>query len=229
MGHTEQSKPNLLKGLAIRLGLGIPCLVAMLFLPAGTLAYWEAWIYLAVILIPMTFALIVLYRKAPELLERRMRMREKEATQRKIINLSLLYFLVVFMLPGFDKRFGWSNVPVAVVLVGDLIVLLGYCFILYVFRENQYASRVVEVDEGQQVISTGPYAVVRHPMYLGVTLMYVFSPLALGSYWAMIPALLIIPILVMRIRNEEEVLSRELAGYPAYTQQIRYRLLPGIW
>lgn len=229
MENSGHSKRDLLKGMAIRLGLGIPCLAAMLFLPAGTLAYWEAWVYLAILLIPMTFALIYLYRKAPELLERRMRVREKEATQRKIINLSLLYFLVVFMLPGFDKRFGWSNVPVGMVIVGDLVVLLGYCFILVVFRENQYASRVVEVNEGQQVINTGPYALVRHPMYLGVTLMYVFSPLALGSYWAMIPALLIIPILVMRIRNEEEVLSRELAGYSAYIQQTRYRLLPGIW
>ncbi|MBK8047334.1 MAG: hypothetical protein IPK16_09575 [Anaerolineales bacterium] len=130
----------MLKGLAIRLGLGIPCLMAMLFLPAGTLAYWRRGSTWRSSLIPMTFALIVLYRKAPELLERRMRVREKETAQRKIISVSLL-FLVVFVLPGFDKRFGWSNVPVAVVLVGDLIVLLGYCFILCVFRENQYASR----------------------------------------------------------------------------------------
>jgi len=202
-----------------RLLVVIPLLLAMFFLPAGTLAYWEAWVYLTVLLIPMVLVLIYLLRNDPELLERRMRMREKESEQKLIIKISYLYFLLAFLLPGFDKRFEWSNVPVVVVIVADVLVL----------RENRYASRIIEVEQEQKVISSGPYAIVRHPMYLGVSLMYILSPLALGSYWATIPSLLIIPLLVARIRNEESVLGRELKGYKEYMQKTKYRLIPGIW
>jgi protein-S-isoprenylcysteine O-methyltransferase Ste14 len=225
----QLTQGELLKRVLVRLLVAIPALILILFLPAGTFAYWEAWVYLAILLLPMCFVLIYLLRNDPGLLERRMRMREKEAEQGRIIKLSLLYFLFVFMLPGLDHRFGWSHVPVAVVLFADLVVLLGYGLIFLVFRENRYASRVVEVEAEQEVIRTGPYAVVRHPMYSGTLLMYLLSPLALGSYWAMIPALLIVPILVARIRNEEAVLGRELKGYQAYMQQTRFRLLPQIW
>jgi protein-S-isoprenylcysteine O-methyltransferase Ste14 len=156
-------------------------------------------------------------------------MREKEAQQKLIIKLSSLYFLIAFLLPGFDKRYGWSSVPATVVISADVIVLLGYAFFALVLKENQYASRIIEVEEQQKVITTGPYALVRHPMYLAVSVMYIFSPLALGSYWAMIPTLLLLILLVARIRNEERVLLRELKGYQEYTQQTRYRLIPGIW
>jgi protein-S-isoprenylcysteine O-methyltransferase Ste14 len=156
-------------------------------------------------------------------------MREREAEQRLIIKLSYLYFLITFLLPGFDHRFGWSKVPGVVVVLADVVVLLGYGMFFLVLRENRYASRIIEIAPEQQVISRGPYALVRHPMYLGVMLMYVFSPLALGSYWAMIPAIGIIPLLVARIRNEESVLARELEGYSDYIQKTRYRLIPGIW
>jgi protein-S-isoprenylcysteine O-methyltransferase Ste14 len=141
----------------------------------------------------------------------------------------LFWFILAFILPGLDRRFGWSDVPVPVVLAADLLVLLGYGIVVLAFRENQYASRTVQVEQGQKVIATGPYALVRHPMYLGAMLMYAASPLALGSYWALIPALVIVPILVVRIVNEEQVLERELPGYPEYRQATRYRLLPGIW
>jgi protein-S-isoprenylcysteine O-methyltransferase Ste14 len=201
----------------------------MFFLPAGTFAYWEAWAYLAILFIPMFFVLRYLLKNEPELLERRMRMREKEAKQKLIIKLSYLYFLLAFLLPGFDKRFEWSNVPVVLVIAADILVLLGYGMIFLVFRENRYASRIIEVEQEQKVISSGPYAIVRHPMYLGVSIMYIFSPLALGSYWAMIPSLLIIPLLVVRIRNEESVLVRELKGYQEYLQKTKYRFFPGIW
>ena len=156
-------------------------------------------------------------------------MREKEASQKMIIRLGSLYYLLIFLIPGFDKRFGWSNVPVVVVIVADVLVLLGYGMFFLVLRENRYASRIIEVEQGQEVISSGPYAIVRHPMYLGVSLMYILSPLALGSYWATIPSLLIIPLLVARIRNEESVLGRELKGYKEYMQKTTYRLIPGIW
>jgi len=218
-----------MKMVYARLLVVIPVLLAMFFLPAGTFAYWEAWAYLAILFIPMFFVLTYLLKNEPELLERRMRMREKEAKQKLIIKLSYPYFLLAFLLPGFDKRFEWSNVPVVVVIAADILVLLGYGMIFLVFRENRYASRIIEVEQEQKVISSGPYAIVRHPMYLGVSIMYIFSPLALGSYWAMIPSLLIIPLLVVRIRNEESVLVRELKGYQEYLQKTKYRLFPGIW
>lgn len=223
------SRTHLLGQVAVRLLAGIPVLMLLLFLPAGTWNYWQAWVYLAVLFTPMLFALVYMLKVAPDLLERRMRAREKESVQKGIITVSLVYFLVVFMLPGLDQRFGWSDVPTAVIIAADLIVLLGYGIVLLVFRENRYASRVVEVEQEQSVISSGPYSIVRHPMYVGMLLMYISSPLALGSWWALLPALLMIPILMARIRNEEIVLVRDLPGYTAYMQQVKYRLLPGVW
>ena len=141
----------------------------------------------------------------------------------------ILFFLLTFLIPGFDKRFGWSATPGWVVLIADVMVLLGYGLVFLVFRENSYAARTVGVEQGQEVISSGPYSIVRHPMYLGILLTYGFSPLALGSYWGMIPMLLLPVLLMARIRNEEQVLRKELEGYEAYTRQVKYRLIPGIW
>ena len=140
-----------------------------------------------------------------------------------------LVLLAAFLLPGFDRRLGWSSVPVAVVMLADLIVLTRYGLFVLVLKENRYASRVIEVAEKQSVITTGPYARIRHPMYLAVLSMYILSPLALGSYWAVLPALLLIFVLVARIRNEEKVLMQELEGYREYLQRVRFRLIPGIW
>jgi len=225
MSHHRLPHNELIKLVSGRILILIPVLLAMFLLPAGTFAYWEAWLYLAVLLTPMFLVLFYLLKNDPGLLERRMRMREKEREQKLIIKISYVYFL----LPGFDKRFGWSDVPVAVVIAADLLVLLGYGIFFLVLKENSYASRIVEVEQEQEVISSGPYAIVRHPMYLGVSLMYILTPLALGSYWAMIPSLLIIPLLVVRIMNEESVLRRDLTGYPQYMQKTKYRFLPGIW
>ncbi len=202
---------------------------AALFIPAGTLAYWQAWVYLAVLMLLVGFVGAYLFIRDPKLLERRMRMRETQSTQKKVVAVTWIFFLAAFVIPGLDIRFGWSNVPYPVVIAADVIVLLGYFIVFLVFRENSYASRVVEVEKGQKVISTGPYAVVRHPMYSGVIVFYVFSPLALGSYWGMIPALFIIPALAARIKGEERELSAELEGYKEYTARVRYRLVPGIW
>ena len=213
-----------------RLLLAIPALGALLFLPAGTLAYWEAWLYLAILLIPMLCVFRYLLKNDPQLLAAP----DADARAGSSLNgassaASSLYFLVVFTLPGFDQRWGWSDVPPWVVIAADLVVLFGYGIFILVLRENQYASRTIQVEQGQRVISSGPYAFVRHPMYLGVTLMYLATPIALGSYWALLPALLIVPILVARIINEEKVLERDLAGYREYKQITRYRLLPGVW
>jgi len=209
---------------AVFLGLSL-----IFFVPAGTLDYWEAWIFIAVLLIPILFVLTYLLRKDPELLVRRIRFNEKESAQRRIIRASSLIFFTGFLIPGLDHRFGWSDIPVEAVLAADILVIVGYALVFLVFRENPYASRVVEVEQDQKVISTGPYALVRHPMYLGTSIMWLATPFALGSYWAL-PVFLILPIiLVYRIMNEEEVLLRELPGYREYTQKVRYRLMPGIW
>jgi len=202
---------------------------AIFFLPAGTLDYWQAWAYMGVVLIPMLFVLVYLLRRDPELLARRLQMRERERTQKGIIGLSMIFLLAAFVLPGLDRRWGWSVMPWWVAVAADLLVLLGYAMIFRVFRENAYTSRTVQVEQGQQVISTGPYAIVRHPMYVGVVVFYLASPIALGSWWAFIPAAVILPILVVRILNEEQILERDLPGYKEYKLKTRYRLLPGIW
>ena len=212
-----------------RFAIALVVLPLFFFVPAGTVRYWEAWVYLAILLIPVFFVMRYLLRHDPAFLERRMRMREREKPQRRVIALSFLWFFLVFILPGIDQRFGWSDVPVAAVLAADLLVLLGYGVILRVFRENRYASRVVEVTEGQPVIQTGPYAIIRHPMYLGAATMYLATPVALGSWWALLPALLIVPILVLRILNEEKVLAEQLPGYREYMHKTPYRLIPGVW
>ncbi len=209
--------------------MGIPALLLILFLPAGTFIYWEAWVYLAILLIPMLIVMAYFLKKTPEFLVRRMKLKEKEGEQKIIVKLALIPFLLAFILPGIDKRFGWSNVPIFIIVAADILVCVGYIFVVLVFKENQFASRIIEVVEGQKVIQSGPYRIVRHPMYMGSTLMYVASPLALGSYWAIIPAIFIIPIFVARIINEEKVLTKELEGYLEYKQKTRYRLIPGIW
>ncbi|MFH1285150.1 MAG: isoprenylcysteine carboxylmethyltransferase family protein [Candidatus Micrarchaeota archaeon] len=199
------------------------------FLPAGTLDYWQAWVYISVILIPASFVVLYFIKNDPEFLERRLKMKEKEAKQKFIIKATALIFTISFLLPGFDKRFGWSNTPAELVIAANIIVLLSYLFIFLVFKENSYAGRTVEVVSGQKVISTGPYSIVRHPMYVGVILMYSATPIALGSYIALPFFLLLIPFIVLRILNEEEVLRRDLPGYSEYCQKTRYRLLPFVW
>jgi protein-S-isoprenylcysteine O-methyltransferase Ste14 len=203
------------------------CLV--FFVPAGTPDYWEAWVYIGVLFVPSLFVLAYLFRKDPELLARRTRLREKESSQRKIIGVSGILFLIGFLIPGLDHRYGWSGVDPAAVLAADALIILGYILVLLVFRENPFASRVVEVEPGQKVITTGPYAVIRHPMYLGTGIIWLATPVALGSWYAL-PVFLIMPvILAFRILNEEEVLLRELPGYREYTGTVKYRLIPGIW
>ena len=221
--------PKLLMGVALRIGLGIPFIAFIILLPAGTWNYWQGWMFLATLLVPMLISTAYLIKNDPPLLERRLRMREKERAQQKIIGVLAFYFLLAFALPGFDARFGWSNVPPMISILANGLVFAGYLITFWVLTVNSYLSRTVEVDTGQKVITTGPYAIVRHPMYFGVALLYIASPLALGSYWAVLPALMILPLLAARIRNEEDVLLRELAGYAEYRQKVKYRLLPGVW
>lgn len=229
MGTGQLSRGQLLRMAGVRV-LGILIVLCLLlFLPAGTINYWEGWVYILVLFTPVLFVGSYLLRTDPALIERRMRTRERQAPQRMVVLLMVAWFVLVFLIPGLDRRFGWSDVPAAVVIAADIVSLLGYALVAWVLRENSYASRVVEVEQEQEVIRTGPYAIVRHPMYLGAMVMYVVIGLALGSYWALIPAVLIIPILVARIRNEEAVLRGELKGYADYMQKVRYRLIPAVW
>jgi len=224
MKASELKKQVILRFIMAPIFMGL-----MLFLPAGTLDYWQAWIYCGVLLIPVSFVVFYFLKKDPELLERRMRIKEKEEKQKTIQILGIIIFFIGFIIPGLDYRYHWSTVPVYLVIAANTIVLSGYIFVFLVLRENSYASRIIEVEKGQQVITTGPYAIVRHPMYMGILVMYLFTPLALGSYWAIIFFLPLIPLLVSRLLNEEEMLLRELPGYEEYCQKTRYHLIPFIW
>ncbi len=209
--------------------LGIVLTALMLFLPAGSFGYWHAWLFMCVLFIPAIFVTLYFLKRDPAFLERRLRFKEKEAREKTIIKLSQILFFITFLIPGFDYRYGWSNVPFWLVIASNSIVFLGYLFIFYVFKVNSYASRIVEVEKDQKVITTGPYAIIRHPMYTGVLLMYFFMPVALGSYIALIPMAPILIIIILRIFDEERLLKKELKGYKEYTKKVRYRLIPGIW
>jgi protein-S-isoprenylcysteine O-methyltransferase Ste14 len=216
--------------LLVRVLIFYPLVVAIfLFLPAGSLKYWEAWVYAFALFIPMMITLTYLIKNDPALLERRMRLKEKEEKQKLLVRLSRLPFILGFLLPGFDYRYGWSQVPDLVVIIANVLVFLGYIMIFLVFRENTYTSRIVEVEKDQKVITTGLYSLVRHPMYTGFILMFLSTPLALGSWWALIPFSLWPVILIIRIFNEEAVLHKNLPGYTEYCQKVKYRLLPYIW
>jgi protein-S-isoprenylcysteine O-methyltransferase Ste14 len=214
---------------ATRFLLGVLVLAAMLFVPSGTLDFWQAWAYLGVLFIPVATFGFFLFTRDPELLEKRMRTRETESTQRRATAAMSLALLAALLIPGFDRRYGWSQVPPYLAVAADLVILLGYLLFVITIRENRYASRVVEVQQDQVVIATGPYALVRHPMYLAATLIFVLSPLALGSYWGLLPAVLFPILLGARIENEELLLRRALPGYDEYTHKVKRRLIPFVW
>jgi protein-S-isoprenylcysteine O-methyltransferase Ste14 len=201
----------------------------MVLLPAGTWQYPEAYVYFGTLTLPLIPAMIYFYCKAPSLLEKRMKTKERRGAQKVFVLFASLSIVGAFVVPGLDRRFGWSDLPLWIALVADGLVLLGYLFIVYVFKTNAYASRVVEIQRDQKVIASGPYAVVRHPMYLGMIVLYMASPVALGSLWGMIPAALLVPMLVLRIHNEEALLREKLAGYDEYCRKQKFRLIPLLW
>jgi protein-S-isoprenylcysteine O-methyltransferase Ste14 len=228
-GKSTSNNRQLLIKVLIRFVLAIIILSLNFFLPAGTIEFWEAWVYMGILFTPMIFVLIYLLKKDPELLERRMKIKEKEEPQKVFVKLSFLVFFIAFIIPGFDYRFGWSGVPFIVIIIADLFIFIGYLLFFLVLKENTYASRIIEVEKGQKVISTGPYAIIRHPMYVAVLTIYVLSPLALGSYWAVLAVLPLPLIIILRIKNEEKILIDKLPGYREYTQKVKYRLIPYIW
>jgi len=226
---TQQEIKSLIKKIIIRFSL-VPIVLGLFILvPAGTINYWQVYIYIAVLVVPMIFVLFYFLQNDPIFLERRTRAKEKEKVQIIIQIVFTFILLSGFVIPGFDKRFGWSDIPIYIVIVADIVILFGYLIIFFVFKQNSYASRVVEVEKSQKVISTGLYGFVRHPMYIGVIIMFIPTPVALGSYWGLIPMVTIPLAIVFRILNEEKVLCKDLPGYKEYCQKTRYRLIPFIW
>lgn len=220
---------KLLISALVKFILGIVLVGAMLFLPAWTLDYPGAWLFLGLLFIPMLIMGTVMLFKAPDLLRKRLDGKEKQATQRGVVALSGLMFPVGFVVCALDFRFGWSQVPVWCVIVAAVLFELGYAMYAEVMRENAYLSRTIEIQEDQRVIDTGLYGVVRHPMYLATLLMFLPLPLILGSLWGLIPFALYPVIIVIRILDEEKVLTVGLSGYAEYKNKVKSRLIPFIW
>jgi protein-S-isoprenylcysteine O-methyltransferase Ste14 len=215
--------------LILRTVISVIIVAVFLFVPAGSLRYWQGWAFMALWFLPMLIASPYFLKRDPQLVERRLQTKEKSSEQKTIIRLAQPIVFVNLLVPGLDYRFGWSRVPVWLTIVSEALVLTGYVITFWVMKENSFASRTVQVVEGQRVITTGPYRLVRHPMYFGAFLMLVFTPLALGSWWALPGFLLVGVLIVLRLLHEESVLSRELPGYSEYCQQTRYRLIPLVW
>jgi protein-S-isoprenylcysteine O-methyltransferase Ste14 len=207
-------------------------MAALLFGPAGTLDYWQAWTFLAVYFTASVAISLYLMKKDPALLRRRMSggpIAEKEPVQKIIMSLVSLGFIGLLIVPALDRRFAWSHMPPAIALTGDLLVLVGWFAIYFVFRENSFSSATIELAPDQTVISSGPYALVRHPMYAGALVMLLGIPIALGSWWGMLVMVAILPALIWRLLDEEKFLARSLPGYVEYQNKTRYRLLPWVW
>jgi protein-S-isoprenylcysteine O-methyltransferase Ste14 len=226
--------------MSLKARLAMQCLLtaaatgAMLFLPAGTFKFWQGWIFLGLLLIPMVVASIYFYERDPQLVERRLQSEEKIVEQKLIMKFAKVIFFGAFLLPGFDVRFAWSSrtfgaVPLWLMIGSGAVALAGYLMTYWVLAVNSYASRTIQVEKNQRVISAGPYRMVRHPMYFAAVISILFTPLALGSYWAVPAFALIIPVIVLRILNEETILRQELAGYPEYCLRTRSRLIPFVW
>ena len=225
----KMNKMRLIVNALFKLIFGLAIMALLLFLPAGTWHYWHAWLLLALLFVPMVCMGIVMLIFSPDLLSKRLNNKEKEQTQKHVVALSGLMFIAGFMLCGFDYRFVWSQVPVWVVVVASLLFLLGYMLYAEVLRENAYLSRTIEVQDDQQLIDTGLYSIVRHPMYTATLLMFLSMPLVLGSWWALL-IFSIYPILIIkRIQNEEQVLAEGLKGYVDYQRRVRWRLMPWVW
>lgn len=220
---------KLLANAVTKFTLGLLLVAALLFIPAGTLHFWNAWLLILVLFVPMFIAGLLMLFKAPELLRRRLNAREKQTGQKGVIALSGLMFAAAFVLAGLGWRFGWYMLPRRVCLLFAGLFLLGYALFGEVLRENEYLSRTVEVQEGQHVVDTGLYGIVRHPMYSATLVIFLAMPVILGSVFSLVIMLSYVPIIVARIRGEEALLEQELEGYREYERKVRYRLIPHIW
>ncbi len=225
----KQDKIRLFLSAFVKVVLGVALIGMLLFLPAGTLAFAGAWRLCAALFIPMVVMGVVMFILSPELLRRRLASKEERSTQQGVVRYTGLLFIVSFVVAGLDFRFGWSQMAQGVVWGATILFLVGYGLYGEVMRENVWLSRNITVEDGQQVVSTGLYAIVRHPMYTSTIVMFLAMPLVLGSYWATLPMVLYIPIIAIRIKDEEQLLRADLKGYTEYCDRVRWRLLPYIW
>lgn len=223
---------NLYGNTLLRIGAVIIIFGLVLFVSAGTIHYWQAWLYLAVYAGASLLISLYLVKHDPALLKRRLSggpTAEKRTTQKVIMFFASVGFLALLVVPALDYRFGWSTVPLPVVILGNILVVVGFYLVLLVYKENTYTSATIEVAENQTVISTGPYALVRHPMYASASLYLIGTPLALASYWGFLALAFLLPFLIWRLMDEEKFLARNLPGYIEYQKKVRYRLVPYVW
>ena len=213
----------------LKFTLGVVLIAALLLLPAGTWCYWNAWLLMGLLFIPMFIAGLVMMKKNPDLLRSRLNAKEKQGEQQMVVKLSGLMFLCGFIVAGLDFRFGWSHPPKWVIIAASAAFLLAYALYAEVLRENTWLSRTIEVQQGQKVVSSGLYGVVRHPMYAVTLLLFLSMPLVLGSWPAFFIFLCYPAIIVKRLLDEEKLLAKELDGYEEYMQKVKYRLIPFVW
>ena len=209
--------------------MGLLLVGALLFVPAGTLSYVNGWLFIGLLFVPMLILGAVLFIKSPELLKKRLDSKEKENTQKGVVALSALLFLVGFIVAGLDHRFGWTQVPRWCVILSSVILLVSYALYAEVMRENAYLSRTIKVQEDQKVIDKGLYSIVRHPMYAVTIWLFLSIPVILGSWWALLCFLPYVAVIVIRITNEEKVLEAGLEGYSDYKKRVKYRIIPFVW
>ena len=213
----------------IKFILGVAVIGLLIFIPANTINYWNGWIFMGLLFIPMFIAGIVMMIKSPELLKKRLNAKEKENEQKEVIAFSGLMFLSGFILAGLNYRYSWIMVPNSVVIISSVIFIVAYILYAEVLRENTYLSRIIEVQENQKVVDTGLYGIVRHPMYAVTILLFLSMPLVLGSLISFVIFLVYPFIIAKRIKNEEEVLEKELEGYAEYKKKVKYKMIPFIW
>ena len=213
----------------IKFAIGVLIIGALIFIPAKTINYWNGWLFMGLLFVPMFIAGIIMMIKSPELLKKRLNAKEKENEQKQVILLSGLMFLIGFILAGLNYRYNWIILPNYVVIIASNIFVLSYIMYAEVLRENAYLSRTIEVQENQKVVDTGLYGIVRHPMYSATILLFLSMPLVLGSIISFMVFLIYPFIIAKRIKNEEEVLEKELEGYSEYKRKVKYKLIPFIW
>lgn len=213
----------------IKFACGLLLVGLLIFLPAGTLADPCGWLFVGILFVPMLIAGFVMLAKSPAFLKKRLDAKEKQSTQKGVLAFSGLMFLVGFVVAGLDFRFGWSHMPTWVIIVAVALFLTAYALYAEVMRENAYLSRTIQVEEGQKVVDTGLYGIVRHPMYAATVLLFMMIPLVLGSWYALIVFAFYPVIIIVRLMDEEALLTKELPGYEAYKQKVRYRILPFVW
>ena len=213
----------------IKFTCGLVLVGILIFLPAGTLGYANGWLLIGLLFIPMLIAGLIMLRRSPAFLAKRLDVKEKQAAQKGVVAISGLMFVAGFVVAGLDFRFGWSKMPFSVTVAASVLFLLSYALYAEVMRENAYLSRTIKVEEGQKVVDTGLYGIVRHPMYMATVLLFLMMPIVLGSWYALIIFACYPAVIIVRLKNEEELLTRELPGYAEYKQKVKYRIIPFIW